>query len=187
MNYQEYQQLFEAILASKHLFPPYNDSNYFNYTKLNRSRMNRWDKLAQLDEQLVVQVKSIRTTQHWVIISEPWCGDAAHVIPFLIKLAAVNALISYDIQLRDQPPFLIDLYLTNGSKSIPKLIVRNESGQDLFYWGPRPAGAQQLINQFKAANADFEATKIALQNWYNEDKGAELMQELSNLLLLRNG
>lgn len=178
MNYQEYQQLFEDILAGTHLLPPYNDAAYFNYTKLNRSRMNRWDKLAQLDEQLVAQIKRVSTPQHWVIISEPWCGDAAHVIPFLIKLAAENARISYEIQLRDQPPFLIDLYLTNGSKSIPKLIVRNENGEDLFHWGPRPAGAQQLLNKFKAADAGFEATKIALQNWYNEDKGTELMQEL---------
>lgn len=184
MNYQQYQQLFDDILSSKNLQPPYNDSAYFNYTKLNRSRMSRWDKQAQLNEQLVAQITRVSALQHWVIITEPWCGDAAHVVPFLIKLAACNPLITYEIQLRDQPPFLIDLYLTNGSKSIPKLIVRNESGQDIFHWGPRPAGAQQVMNKFKAAGADFEATKIALQNWYNEDKGAELMQELSGFYCL---
>src|SRR5690606_8575575 len=94
------------------------------------------------------------------------------------RLAEQNNLISYDIQLRDSEPFLIDSYLTNGTKSIPQFIVRDENGKDLLVWGPRPKGAQELMDRMKADNANFETTKIALQHWYNEDKGVSLCKEL---------
>ncbi len=181
MNYTAYKELFENILENLDLQHPYDDALYLDYTRLNRSRMKRWDKQLILDENLVSQIAHVTSPQHWIIITEPWCGDAAHIIPFLIKLAARNKLISYDIQLRDTKPFLIESYLTNGNKGIPKFIVRDESGNDLFDWGPRPKEAQELLDKLKADNADFETTKIALQNWYNHDKGVSLCKELKAL------
>jgi hypothetical protein len=59
--------------------------------------------------------------------------------------------------------------------------VRNESGSDIFNWEPRPAEAKQLVNKMKAENADFETIKVALQNWYNNDKGLSLCRELNTL------
>lgn len=182
MQYNEYKDLFEEILNNPNPPAPYNDAMYFEYTKLNKSRMNRWDKQIELKDSLVHQLKQIDTTQHWIIITEPWCGDAAHIVPFLVRMASVNPKITYDLLLRDTPPFLIDQYLTNGTKSIPKLIVRNAEGTDLFSWGPRPAGAQQLMTDMKKAQADFESTKVALQNWYNANKGKEICAEIAELL-----
>ena len=179
MNYTEYKQLFDKILGNPNPAHPYDDAVYLNYTKLNRSRMNRWNKQLKLDENLVSRIKQVTSPQHWIIITEPWCGDAAHILPFLIRLAEQNNYITCDIKLRDSEPFLIENYLTNGAKSIPKLIVRNENGNDLFVWGPRPKGAQELLDKMKADNADFETTKIALQNWYNNDKGMSFCRELS--------
>jgi hypothetical protein len=69
--------------------------------------MNRWDKQLKLDESLVLQIKQIVSPQLWIIITEPWCGDAAHIVSFLIKLAEQNDQISYRIELRDSGPFLM--------------------------------------------------------------------------------
>lgn len=182
MNYQDYLQLFNHILSDDNPQAPYDDADYLNYTKLNASRIKRWDKTLGLDSELVDLVKKINHKQHWIIIAEPWCGDAAHILPFLIRVIGLNDLISYDIQLRDKYPFLIDDYLTNGSKSIPKLIVRNEQGEDLMTWGPRPKGAEDVVLDLKSKNADFEQMKIELQNWYNDDKGNEIQKELLHLL-----
>jgi hypothetical protein len=181
MNYTAYKQLFDKILNDPNFAHPYDDANYVDYTRLHKSRTNRWDKHLSLDQNLVSRIKQITSPQLWIIITEPWCGDAAHIVPFLIRLAEQNDLISYDIQLRDSEPFLIESYLTRGTKSIPKLIVRDENGSDLFQWGPRPKGAQELRDKMKADNADFETTKIALQNWYNQDKGVSLYNELAAL------
>ncbi|MNQ38049.1 hypothetical protein D3C85_516120 [compost metagenome] len=182
MNYISYKQLFDEILNIPKPAAPYKDTIYLDYAKLNRSRMKRWNKQLSLDADLVSHLKKIKSPQHWIIITEPWCGDAAHIVPFLIRMTEQNEYLTYDIQLRDTEPFLIESYLTNNSKSIPKLIVRDEKGNDLFIWGPRPKQAQELIDKMKAVNADFETSKIALQNWYNEDKGISLNSELIQCL-----
>ena len=129
MNYTEYKRLFDEILDNSQRNPPYDDEIYLNYTKLNRSRVRRWEKQLVLDENLILLLKEISSPQYWLIITEPWCGDAAHIVPFLIQMTELTDYISYDIQLRDSEPFLIENYLTKGSKSIPKLIVRNEEGK----------------------------------------------------------
>ena len=182
-NYSDYQLLFDEILKNTNPSSPYDDEGYLNYTKLNRSRMRRWDKQLVLSEKIITVLKEISTPQHWIIITEPWCGDASHVVPFLIRMTEQNDLITYDIQLRDAQPFLIDQYLTNGGKSIPKLVVRDAQGNDLLVWGPRPEGAATLYANLKVSNTDFEQIKIALQNWYNDDKGDSLYTELSEQLL----
>jgi len=182
MDYTTYKSLFDTILTNPHPVYPYDNPAYLDYTRLNQSRMKRWDKQLSLDNTLISRVQNISCPQHWIILTEPWCGDAAHILPFLIRMTTYNPFISYELQLRDSEPFLIEDYLTMGAKSIPKLIARNEPGKDLFTWGPRPAGAAELMKEMKAAEADFEAIKIALQNWYNQDKGASLCRELSALL-----
>lgn len=182
MQYPEYAALFDAILNRPAPQPPYTDAAYLDYTRLNHSRMNRWWKTLQLDERLVAALRQLEAPQTWIIIAEPWCGDAAPSVPFLVRLAEQNPRIRYDIQLRDAEPFLINSYRTNGGKSIPKLIVRDAAGQDLFTWGPRPAGAQQLVDELNAAKADFETLKTQLQGWYNADKGRSLQDELLALI-----
>lgn len=182
MNFTDYLQLFENILQETDPKAPYNNPDYLNYTKLNWSRQQRWLKTGVINDAVTAAVKSITIPQQWVIITEPWCGDAAHIVPFLSKIAEINPLIQLDIQLRDAPPFLIEQYLTNGGKSIPKLVIRDSDGQDMAVWGPRPAGAQALYDQLKAENADFERMKIELQQWYNHDKAQSLQAELLEVL-----
>jgi hypothetical protein len=181
MDYQTYYQLFEEIINSPTPKAPYTDAQYLTYTRLNYSRMSRWQKTLELNEHLVSELKKISEFQRWIILVEPWCGDAAPTVPFLVRLAAQNPLIQYDLQLRDQEPFLINSYLTDGAKSIPKLIVRDKEENDLFIWGPRPKVAQQFVNDLKAANIDYDTLKTQLQNWYNKDKGVELQKELLQL------
>lgn len=181
MNYQEYFNLFETILKRDQQQAPYTKPVYLEYVKLNLSRMNRWFKTLELDEKLVSELKQLQDAQKWIILAEPWCGDASPTVPFLIKLSEQNPLIEYDIQLRDSEPFLINDYLTNGSKSIPKLIVRDAAGKDLFTWGPRPKGAQQLFDALRAEHIESQLLSANMQNWYNADKGVELQSELLRL------
>ena len=178
MNYAQYKQLYDEILADPNPKAPYDNPDYQHYTQLNRSRMKRWDKQLTIADPLLRTLQQLDRPQHWIILSEPWCGDAAHSVPFLMAMTQQNKVISYDIQLRDSPPFLIEHYLTRGSKSIPKLIVRDAQGTDLFTWGPRPKPIQQLMEEMKAAGNDMESIILAMQNWYNEDQGRSLCAEL---------
>jgi len=182
MDFRQYLLVFEDILHTQTPPAPYDNAAYLDYAKLNWSRMNRWLKKGVLSEQLIRGIKQISQPHQWIVITEPWCGDAAHSIPFIQLAAQQNQLISVVYELRDSLPFRINEYLTNGSKSIPKLIIQDAEGNDLATWGPRPAECQLLFDRLKAEGAGFEVQKVALQNWYNADKGRSVQAELEALL-----
>jgi hypothetical protein len=97
-------------------------------------------------------------------------------------MAALNPNIELKIQLRDSDESEIEHYLTNGGKSIPKLIVRDNQGNDLFIWGPRPEGCQQVYLEQRKNNTPIADEKIAIQKWYNDDKGASVQKEICQLI-----
>src|SRR5690606_13118908 len=186
MNYQEYSFYFKNILitpVAEHQ-PPYDNPDYLDYTKLNWARMNRWFKTGKLSDEVVEVVKKIDQPQQWIIITEPWCGDAAHNIPFLEMIARENPLISVSYELRDAAHYRIEEYLTNGTKSIPKLIIWDHKVKDLGIWGLRPENCQKMYAQLLKENASFEIIKNELQIWYNRNKGKELQNEMESLLVM---
>jgi hypothetical protein len=182
MDFKEYQNLFSLILNGELTTEPYNKSDYLDYTKLNFSRQNRWLKTGKLSAETISTIQSISQKQNWILITEPWCGDASHIVPFIYMMAELNPLISLTLQLRDSENSEIDKYLTNGGRSIPMLIVRDENYNDIFHWGPRPSVCQKIYLDLKASNAPFEEVKITLQQWYNENKGEDIQKEICRSL-----
>lgn len=182
VSWEEYLDRFESVLKADIPETPYDNKDYFNYLKLNASRQKRWLKKGEINSGLKEKLRSIHTPMTWIIITEPWCGDAAHSIPFLYLMVQENDKIDLKIVWRDTPPFVIENYLTNGGKSVPKLIARDKDNNDLFTWGPRPGPCQKVYNNLKNRNADFEEMKIELQQWYNKDKGKTLQKEIAELI-----
>lgn len=184
MTFEEYLKYFDSILQHPEKYPVYADADYLNYTKLNWSRMSRWLKKFEPHAEVQEKLMSIQNKQTWIVITEPWCGDAAHSVPQLFKLVENNPNIDFQIQLRDSEGSEIDQYLTNGGKSIPKLIVRDTEGKDLAIWGPRPEELQALFLELKEKGVEFAEIKEVIQKWYNDDKGVALQLELVKLLSL---
>lgn len=184
MNWTSYLQLFDAILAKEHTTAPYDNEFYLNYTTLNNSRQNRWLKHGTILPELKAEIERISEPQQWILITEPWCGDAAHSSPFLFMLSELNENIEFTVNLRDGEDSLIDHYLTNGtSKSIPILVVRDKDGKDLFVWGPRPKEAQAILTRQKGdTTTSDEDKKKEFQAWYNQNKGVDIQNELLELL-----
>lgn len=178
MNYKQYHDLFDKILQQSTPTPPYDKNSYLEIVKLNQARMKTWDNTLELSEELLAELKKVDKKQHWILIAEPWCLEASHILPFLVKMAQESEFITYDIQLRDSEPFLIYAYLTNGTKGIPKMVVRDENDNDLFVWGPRPAKAQAFRDHLSAANSTSDTIKQALLQWYKADKGKSLNTEI---------
>jgi len=181
-TWEDYLSAFEHLLNSDNHSAPYTNPAYLDYVKLNHSRQKRWLKTGVLNQEIIAEVKKINIAQTWYIITEPWCGDAAHSIPFLKLITEHNPLITIKIVWRDTPPLVIEDYLTNGGKSVPKLVVRDAEENDLFTWGPRPEPCQKVYLEMKERNAPFEEQKVVLQNWYNTDKGLTLQKELLALI-----
>ena len=177
MTFSDYFVLMEQLVKNPTPPAPYDQPDYYTYTKLNVARTKRWIQKGVLMDELIEVIQSISRPQHWIIITEPWCGDAAHSVPFIAKMSELNPLITLHIELRDAAPHRIQNYLTNGSQSIPKWIVQDELGMDKWVWGPRPENMQALFLQWKNEGLEFDDIKEQIQQAYNLDAGHTLQQE----------
>ncbi|MEO1514456.1 MAG: thioredoxin family protein [Bacteroidota bacterium] len=183
MTLLDYQKQFDAILNGENREYPYDSDAYVGYVKMNRSRIDRWNKRGKMLPSLLEKIRQIEQPQKWLLITEPWCGDAAHSQSFITKLVEENPDIELSMQNRDSSDSEIENYLTNGARSIPMLVVRDANGEDLFSWGPRPKEAQDMVMAHKE-NTEMSAQEkqIELQKWYNKDKGQSMQLELLKLL-----
>ena len=117
------------------------------------------------------------------MIAEGWCGDAAQILPMLHKIAEASNKIDLKIVFRDENEALMNNFLTNGSKSIPKIIILDNQQNVINSWGPRPSIATKMVLDFKEKNGQLDANfKKDLQIWYNKDKGNTTQEDLIKLL-----
>ena len=178
MDYAQYNLLFKQ-LAEEGRTTGEPTQEKIDYTKLNFSRTKRLDKTAVISEERIAIFKNISEKQTWLVISEPWCGDAAQTLPFLNKIAQLSENIELKIVLRDENPELMDAFLTNGSRSIPIVIMVDENLNVLQTFGPRSKAATKLITDHLANNGEIDdAFKELLQTWYNNDKGVSLVNDI---------
>ena len=162
-----------------------------NYTKLNIARMRRLDKTTRLTEETIAQLQNSERKVIWLVITEAWCGDAAQIIPVLQKMVEHNDNIDLRMVLRDENPELMDAFLTNGTRSIPILIVMDaENREVLTSWGPRPEEVQSMVMEAKAeAQSNPESSKEIWaeakknsQLWYAKDKSKAIQSEILDVL-----
>jgi hypothetical protein len=184
ISYSTYLKLTEELLSQGKTTGPNHGADYVHYTNLNLHRMKRLDKTVEINTELKTLITQIKTPQTWLVISEAWCGDAAQNVPLLQKMADLSENIDLKIILRDENLEVMDLYLTNGGRSIPKLIaLKNENLNELYSWGPRPATIQTVMNELKAANVT-EISEIVekIQIAYNHDKAQSIQNEMVEIL-----
>jgi len=153
-----------------------------DFTKINIQRSARIDKTYKPSAEITETVSNLTKPQLWMVISETWCGDSAQNVPYLAKIASLNAKIDFRVLLRDENLEIMDLYLTNGTRSIPLLVAFDEEGNELFKWGPRPKEAAELVKNAKAAGDPKPVFLEKLHLWYGKNRGAALEMEILELL-----
>lgn len=185
-SYSEYRKLVSDLLRNEKSTGKEQSPELTNYSGLNETRMNRLEKTMKISEGIVENFKSLKSEYIWLVISEGWCGDAAQLLPIFDKIAdASEGKVELKIVLRDENEELMNLFLTNKAKAIPKLIVINrETGGALGHWGPRPKGAADLIANYKKEHGALDETaKTDLQLWYLHDKGLSTQIEINGMML----
>jgi len=193
MTYEAYRALIDNLMAQKKTTGENHSEAMLNYTNLNIARMNRLDRTTKLTSETIEQLQQIEQPQIWLTITEGWCGDAAQIVPVLQKMAEQNNKIELRLILRDENLDIMDAFLTNGGRSIPKVIMLNaETLEVLDTWGPRPAEVQAMVMDTKekmAKIADKEVRKAtyqeaqkATQRWYAKDKTNSTQKELVEVL-----
>lgn len=185
INYREYRTLIDDLLAQGKTTGPNQSESQIHFTELNVARMNRLDKTTVIHDDVRDIIEAIEHPQTWLVITEAWCGDAAQIVPVINQMADLNPKITVKHVLRDENEALINLFLTNGAKSIPKIIVVEEATHQVIgEWGPRPSEIQEAAMARKS-NPDaipYNQFAIEVQKWYAKDRTHSIQREFATLL-----
>lgn len=191
MTYTDYLEMVRHLLSQNKTTGPNQSEAMIHYTDMSVRRMDRLNRTVKLLPELesAARVWQAKPTI-WLAITEGWCGDAAHALPVIHRLAEEQGHITLRCILRDEYPELIDQFLTNGSRSIPKVLITDpDSGEVYYTWGPRPVPTQNLVMKGRDAmqaiedeterKAFYQNLQIELQKWYARDKTRTLQLELA--------
>jgi hypothetical protein len=114
------------------------------------------------------------------LITEAWCLDACIIMPLFKGIAIANPSIDIRLYLRDRSEDLMQLFLTNGSKSIPVVFGLDKLGQEVFRWGSRSAKAKEVLAP--VINESYGVRYDALSTFYLRDLTQAIQEEWLDLL-----
>jgi hypothetical protein len=180
-TYELYREHIDTLHAQDKTTGNDHSEAMLAYSKMNVTRMKRLDNTIVLRQDLIRLIQSL-PSQKWLILTEAWCGDAAQNIPWINTMASLNEGIQVQLILRDENLDIMNDYLTNGGKSIPKLIALNENEEVLFTWGPRPMLMQEKYAKMKHDGIEYAELSKAIHSLYAKDKGNALQEEFYSIL-----
>ncbi len=182
-NAFDYRELVENMRQKiAELKPEMMNELHFKFIPLNYQRFLRIYKTYRMSDNLWEALQSVEQHQLWLVLTEDSCGDSAQTLPMIARMAEANPKIELRFLYRDQNPDLMDRYLTDGKRSIPKLIAFDGEGVELFQWGPRPAPADILFKRSRENGLSKEQILQKLHAWYAADRGKSLEAELLAIL-----
>ena len=139
-----------------------------------RSRVPDW---------AVKKARDLGGERKLLALTEDWCGDASNTLPVIARLAEAASNVDLRLVKRDESPKLMDQYLTNGSRSLPKVIVLDEDFIPVDSWGPRPGELQEFVLREKHTGVRpvgdiYRDTR----RWYARDRGETTLRELLQVM-----
>ncbi len=114
------------------------------------------------------------------MLADDWCGDALNTLPLIDRLVDASEKVEMRIVPRDRFPEIRDRHLTNGSRSIPMVLLLDEDGDLRGSWGPRPTRLQALFEGGLRPLPSKERYR-ELRRWYAQDRGASTIREIAEL------
>lgn len=136
---------------------------------------------AVVPEALRRRAGALKKTRHLIALAEDWCGDASNTVPVVARFAAEVPGLDLKVFKRDENLDIMDAHLTGGSRSIPLVILLDESFHELGCWGPRPAPLQEWVIA-KGLAMEKEARYLEVRKWYARDKGVTTLEEIVSLM-----
>ena len=139
---------------------------------------------AQLPPEVKRAARSVSGQWNFLVLAEDWCGDAVHILPFLARLQEGLPRSDLRVLSRDGNPDLMDSHLTNGTRSIPVVMILDEEFQEVAWWGPRPRPLQELfLHEIKLLPNEERFPRV--RAWFARDRGRTTLNEILSLLPVR--
>ena len=158
---------------------PENPTGMDPYIAINQQRVKRIRKTMQLTDATRAAVDTMPGGLRWLVINEHWCGDGAQILPVM---EAVEKLAGGKVEVRalfrDQNLDVMDAFLTNGARGIPKVVGLDAEGRVYGTFGPRPEEASDLVKEIKSDPDRAHTYSEVLHKWYATDKQQAIQREL---------
>jgi thiol-disulfide isomerase/thioredoxin len=194
MTYAAYCQKVEELVAlgKTTTIEEKPNPNILAYTFANLERMKRLDAHTELTSEILTTLSKITEPTILLDITEGWCGDASQIVPVIEHIAQANPNIEHVLIFRDEHLDIMDAFLTDGGRSIPKIVILNKKGAVLGSWGPRPESLNAIIKIWRTKmealptkeerKVYFETLKSEVHAWYDGDKTLSIQQEFGQVL-----
>ena len=162
------------------------EAPYDKYIPINKQRVKRIRKgLASrgLREDLSRAMEGLAQGTRMLVLNEFWCGDGAQILPVHEAVErGAGGRLEVRVLMRDANLEVMDLFLTNGGRSIPKTVLLDAEMNVLGTWGPRPEEAMALVRRIKADPAIAHTYSQEVHKWYTSDNQENIQAELAVLL-----
>lgn len=184
LTYEEYRRDWKTRKArSPEPGMDKDERKMLHYLKYNWERQAHVHDAYELSEDLQQALDAVEEEQIWMVLTEPWCGDSAFLLPVIADAAAEAENVTLRILPRDEHLDVMDQYLTGGSRSIPKLVAfaaeGPDEGRERFVWGPRPEGAARRFAELREQDLPKEQMIEQLVGYYEDGGWKEVDAELA--------
>jgi hypothetical protein len=150
---------------------------FLDGAQANRELWHQIYRRARIPREIEDAARALPRRLHLLVMTEDWCGDAVHSVPYVARLAEAAPQLSVRVVGRDDNPDLMDAHLTDGTRSIPVVMILDEDFRELAWWGPRP----QLFKEFflkELKHLDCGDRFPGMRAWYAKDQGRAVLREL---------
>lgn len=182
ISFEEYFKKTEEIVNKNEADLTEEEKKMMDYYQLGVQRMSRMLKVYKPDEEQVNKLVAKNFKGKFLIISEGWCGDAGQTVPAVSLFFEGKNEVR--IIYRDENPDLIDQFLTNGTRSIPIVVVLDENNEVITHWGPRPAYGIELLKKHKSDPENYPKEQFYndIQVYYAKNRGVDVINEILDLI-----
>lgn len=180
LTFDEYYNQVDQFVKEGKTSGENQTESLIEYTRVNQKRMKKWRKIYKTSEEWLNAVNQLDRKEEWLLLTESWCGDAAQNISQINNMVEVTDKLDLKILYRDENLDLMDQFLTNGGRAIPKLIrLDAETKEVIGSWGPRVKTAQNIVIEGKKNGTDYGED---LHAWYAKNKSVDLENEFIDLI-----
>ena len=138
-------------------------------------------KRAEITHEAASRAAALHQAWHLLVINEDWCGDSVNILPFVARLEEASRHLEMRIIGRDANRDLMDAHLTGKSRSIPVVIVYDDSFKEKGWWGPRPGPLQDWVLVEGLALPKPDRYRH-IRTWYARDRGATVVSEILSII-----
>ena len=151
------------------------------YSRYNLDRQERVERVWSPSPAFMEAVNAAPGPSTWLFMTEDWCVDSAYSLPLIRLASEQRGDVTLRILLRDTHPTIMDRFLTDGKRSIPKFIGIADDGFVQFVWGPQPEALRLVREHLMESGAEGSVVSSSTVDWYADRGWLAVEQELADV------